>query len=326
MSNRTRSNLDIYRRTPEDRQALSKAKAAKRKLNAGVSAAALSNHFRLSDIHKVIVGRHGGQCDDLVWMKRYFRAALPHVLHDARSIVAAGGSPVGAMLDWVTEHTPILRIVIGDEWIEAQVDACLAKPPRRRCPRVDRTSRILQIADHEPEAFKLCSLPAMSRPKAVREAEDKTRRAKAEQARRAQNPSYTPRSESKAATMRAAGINPNTAKSQARRARLAASKAEHDTPGETVHPVALDVHPVSCPDLSAVHPVSCPTWALAPCTPFRAPHLEYPRADLRQGVQAVPETTFRPMPTPEEFAATLAALVAAAPAALDAYADLGGWG
>jgi hypothetical protein len=157
-----------------------------------------SNFFRLSDIAKVIRGRHGGPCDDLRRMKLYFRAALPHVLASKERIIAAGGNWLAAVHAWVAEWVPTLPTIMGPGWIERQARACYAKP--RRCPRIDRTSNLMEIEDHEPVAFSLRSLPAVSRPKKVREAERAVKSAARSRKHRAKVEGYKPRSESLAQT------------------------------------------------------------------------------------------------------------------------------
>lgn len=283
-----------------------------------------SNGFRLSDIRKVIHGRNnGGPCEDRKWSKIYFRAALPHIIADHGRIVAAKGSYVDAVSAWIDEFVPYLLWYEKAGWLEEQVGACLAKPPRERCPRIDRTSRIMRIKDDEPVAFDLCSLPAMSRPKKVRKVQRAAEAVARSQRNRAKKPGYKPRSESLEQTQpwKAEGISRTEWYDRRKREREAASVAVLDEPRHTEAEL-LDSF-VRRDSGTLDNSVRDRSDGLS--GQFRSQHLEYPTAPITALRIKAPEYVPFPLPTPEQHASTMAALHAGADAAWAEFGIVSGF-
>ena len=145
--------------------------------------------LRLSDIHKLIRARYGGPCRTSDAL-RYLQAAIPELMRFARSWRYA--------LSWVRDWVPVLIEEHGDDFIRHQ----WVKIAKRKRPNLtsDQLSKLLVVSDDEPARLNLRCIPAASRTAEIRATERRASKAKAEAARRAKEPGYTPRSESAMAT------------------------------------------------------------------------------------------------------------------------------
>ncbi|WP_156629652.1 hypothetical protein [Methylobacterium sp. Leaf85] len=149
------------------------------------------NGLRLTDIGRIIFGRHRGACADLGLAERYLDAALPHII----------GSRIrwlSAVRKWVARHVPALAEAHGDAWIEAKARACEAVSSGRY-PSSDHLARLLGVTVAEVAEFGLRIIPAASRTKAVR-TRDRLAANAAHQALKRQSRGSTPRVKSKAQT------------------------------------------------------------------------------------------------------------------------------
>jgi hypothetical protein len=228
-----------------------------------------TNNFRLHDIVTLIEHRHDGWCEDREWQRRYFFAALPH-------LIVSRIRWLDAVRMWVTSHLPLMISEYGPDWIDDQARACHAKP--RKCPRTDKLASLLGVQQNEVIDLKLIAIPAASRPKSVRKVENRERRRQSEQDRRAQNPDHKPRSQSKAAKARAAGTTASAIRGKAWREKQKRERIEVDE--QTLDQAAnAQTERVSCPTQDAVdvgsttqtERVSCPTISTRDRTLF-VPH------------------------------------------------------
>ncbi|WP_163006018.1 hypothetical protein [Methylobacterium brachiatum] len=225
------------------------------------------NNFRLHDIVALIDGRHVGWCDDPEWLRRYFYTALPH-------LIVSRVRWLDAVRNWVGDHLPLLIVQKGLEWVEDEARACHAKP--FKCPTTDALSKLLMVQPGEWVEHGMCTIPAASRPRKVRDADDRERRRKAEFDRRAEDPNHTPRGESKEAHAKAQGTTASALRAKAWRE---ARKAEEASKLSQVAPAADQTERVSCPSQSLsdgshnrqTERVSCPTISVGMRTGF-VPH------------------------------------------------------
>ncbi|MER2193331.1 hypothetical protein ABS771_08460 [Methylobacterium brachiatum] len=209
--------MQLYTTGHNGSQAATSAKATRRyKGKLAKGDARKVNNFRLHDIVALIDGRHVGWCDDPEWLRRYFYAALPH-------LIVSRVRWLDAVRDWVGDHLPLLIVQKGLSWVEDEARACHAKP--FKCPTTDALSKLLMVQPDEWAEYEMCTIPAASRPRKVRDAEARNRRNEAKKAKRAELESYTPRERSKAALARARGTTADAERAKARRDRLKAEKA-----------------------------------------------------------------------------------------------------
>ncbi|WP_342164066.1 hypothetical protein [Methylobacterium sp. SD21] len=174
------------------------------------------NNLRLSDIGKLIEGRHGFICTDREWARRYFFAALPH-------LIVSRTRWLDAVRDWVCAYSAILLVEHGGDWIDEQARRCHAKS--RKTPRQDKLCRLLAVQADEIDAYGLETLTAANESAKARDEKDRARRKKYRQDKRAADPNHTPRSQSKAAKARSDGTTYDAIYAKNRRERIKAEAA-----------------------------------------------------------------------------------------------------
>ena len=157
--------------------------------------------LRLGDIRRIIVGTFGGPCDSDD-SELFFDQALPHLV--ARH-VAYGKleEAIPEMLsDWAWKHTRRVATEHSREWFREQADRILTLFDNDdgfpSIPDGDDVSRALGVRQTWVEEFRLQTLAAVERPRRVREAETRARKADRERQRRLEN-GATPHAESREA-------------------------------------------------------------------------------------------------------------------------------
>lgn len=144
--------------------------------------------LRLGDIKRLIVGMFGGPCDTDDG-ELFFDLALVHLV--ARHVTSGKNEDeiTDMLMDWAWKHT---RKVVADhprEWFRDQGERILLAfdndDGRPTIPSGDSVSAALGIRQSQVIDFKLSTLTAVERPRSVRKAEERAKKAERERQRRA---------------------------------------------------------------------------------------------------------------------------------------------